>query len=158
MMISLVAAALVNAAAQAPASADQLPSLFVSACIDGSVRIRPGDATPIQFGELPTALRSRLGNPSSSKVWKLRSAGRSYLYLLDFQGQAAASKICGVAGEDLALTASTSAIDARLSGRLPIASSSQSTEWVKPADGYKALATRTGGFTVLQVNWLKANE
>lgn len=152
-MISLAAAALLNAGAQAPASPDQLPNLFVAACLDGSVRLSADDARPIQFGQLPDGLRSRLGSPSSAKVWKLRG-GESYLYLLDYAG-AVNPKTCGVAGQNLALRSASATVDARLRGRQGGASTAKSMEWLD--NNYRALATRTGGYTVLQVNWLNDN-
>src|SRR5574338_1073067 len=147
MFASLAAAALLNAsAAQASISNDQLPDLFVAACLDGSVRMANGDATPIPFGELPAGLRSRLGNPTSSKVWKLRVSDKSYLYLLDYAGRTN-SRTCGVAGENLSLRSASAIVGRRLSARPTEASSVQSTEWLDPR--YRALATRAGGFTIL---------
>ena len=152
MIFSLAAATLLNAAAvQAPISNDQLPNLFVSACLDGSVRLGATEATPIQFSELPNGLRSRLGNPSSSKVWQLRGADKSYLYLLDYAGTAN-PKICGVAGQNLALRSASATVGARLSAQPAAESTSKSTEWLDSR--YRALATRAGGFTILQLNWL----
>ena len=151
MIVSLAAAALLNAAAvQAAPTTDNLPNLFVSACLDGSLRLNGGEATPIQFSELPDGLRSRLGNPSASKVWKLRGAGRSYLYLLDYTS--GDKKICGVAGENLALRSASAAVGTRISGKAVAVEQSRSTEWLNA--GYRALATRAAGFTILQLNWL----
>ena len=152
MIFSLAATALLNAAAvQAPISNDQLPNLFVSACLDGSVRLSGGDATPIQFSELPVGLRSRLGNPSLSKVWQLRGADSSYLYLLDYAG-GRNPKICGVAGKNLALRSASATVGARLSAHPAADFTSRSTEWLDSR--YRALATRAAGFTILQLNWL----
>jgi len=153
MILSFLAAAL---AVQSAGASDDLPNLFVSACLDGSVRMKPGDATAIQFGELPAALRSRLGKPSGGKVWKLRSPDRSYLYVLDFQGSAS-TRVCGVAGENLDVASGAAAIGVRLRGSRPATTTMQSTEWLAVND-YKAMATRTGGFTVLQVNWLNEHQ
>ena len=152
MVLSLVTAALFNAAAGQSVVTTNLPNLFISACFDGSVRMSGGDATPIAFGDLPDGLRSRLGSPSASKVWKLRG-GPSYLYLLDYAGTAN-PKICGVASENLALRSAAAAVETRLYGRPASAGTSKSTEWLKLDQGYKALATRAGGYTILQVNWL----
>jgi hypothetical protein len=153
MVLSLVTAALLNSAAGQVFTTDQLPNLFVSACFDGSVRMSGGDATPITFGDLPDGLRSRLGSPSASKVWRIRGGNPSYLYLLDYSGTAN-PKICGVASENLALRSATAVVETRLYGRPASAGTSKSTEWLKLDQGYKALATRAGGYTILQVNWL----
>src|SRR5215211_3974810 len=103
MMLSLATAALLGAAA-APVSVstDPLTSLFISACLDGSVRLGAGEATQIEFAGLPAALRHRLGKPSSGKAWKLRAGSGSYLYLLDYPS-ASGAKICGLASADLSL-------------------------------------------------------
>ena len=154
MVLSVVTAALLNAAAgQSVVTTNQLPNLFISACFDGSVRMSAGDATPIGFAALPDGLRSRLGSPSGSKVWKLRGGEPSYLYLLDYAGTAN-PKICGVASENLALRSATAVVETRLYGRPGSAGTAKSTEWLKLDQGYKALATRAGGYTILQVNWL----
>jgi hypothetical protein len=154
-MLQFLAAA-VAAQSLGLATPDDLSRLFVSACLDGSVRISPGDATAIQFRDLPAALRHRLGKPTDAKVWKFRSSDRSYLYLLDFNGRSD-TRVCGVAGEALALTSGTAAMHARLRGGQTVTSAKESTEWFYP-NAYKALATRTGGFTVLQVNWLNEQQ
>ncbi len=50
MMISLAAVALLNtAAAQALVTPDQLPNLFISACLDGSARAADGSVTRIEY-------------------------------------------------------------------------------------------------------------
>lgn len=154
MVLTLAAAALLNAAAaQSLISTDQLPNLFIAACFDGSVRMSGGDATPIPFSELPAALRRRLGSPSTAKVWKLRGGDPSYLYLLDYAGRSN-PKICGVAAENMALRSASAVVETRLYGRPASAELAKSTEWLNVAQGYKALATRAGGYTILQVNWL----
>ena len=155
MMLSLATAALASAgAAPLPVSAGTLPSLFISACLDGSARMSAGEAERIEFDALPDALRSRLGKPSGGKIWKLRSGGQSFLYLLDYP-DSSSPKICGLASDDLSLRSGTAAIEARLTGRALPASAVRSTEWLKASDGYKALATRTGGYTIMQINWLQ---
>lgn len=156
MLLPLTTVALLNAAAvSSPVTTDQLPNLFVAACLDGSARISPGDATAIGFGELPTSLRSRLGQPRSAKIWQLRGSGRAYLYLLDYASKDSDSRVCGVASENLALRSATGAVEARVRGYVSQDPASRSTEWMKSDQGYRALTTRAGGFTILQVNWLR---
>lgn len=157
MMLSFAMTALLNAAAvQAPITTDQLPNLFIAACLDG--RATTGSATPIGFDALPSELRSRLGKPSEAQVWKLTGVEDSYLYSLTYTDRGFSPKICGVASEYLVLRPASAAVESHLRGGAPSAGSFRPVEWLNETAGYRALATRAGGFTVLQVNWLNETQ
>ena len=156
MMISLAAAALLNtAAAQALVTPDQLPNLFISACLDGSARAADGAVTRMEFSALPNELRSRLGKPSAAQVWKINGPDDAYLYSLSYTERGYSPKICGVAAQTLVLRPASAAVETRLRGGAPSSGSYKTVEWLNEPAGYRALATRTGGYTILQVNWLR---
>ena len=156
MMISLAAVALLNtAAAQALVTPDQLPNLFISACLDGSARAADGSVTRIDYSALPNELRSRLGKPSTAQVWKVNGSDDAYLYSLSFTERGYSPRICGVASQNLVLRPASAAVETRLRGGAPSAGSYKSVEWLNEPAGYRALATRAGGYTILQVNWNK---
>ena len=157
MMLPLAAAALMNAAgASAMVTPDQLPNLFIAACLDGSAATADVSATPIEFGALPSDLRSRLGKPIAAKVWQIPGASPAFLYSLSYTDRGWSPKICGLAAQDLVLRPASAAVETRLRGT-PSAGSYKPVEWLNEPAGYRALATRAGGFTILQVNWLTEN-
>ena len=159
MMISLAAVALLNtASAQALVTPDQLPNLFISACLDGSARAADGSVTRIDYSALPNELRSRLGKPSAAQVWKINGSDEAYLYSLSFTERGYSPRICGVASQNLVLRPASAAVETRLRGGAPSAGSYKSVEWLNEPAGYRALATRAGGYTILQVNWLRDNQ
>jgi hypothetical protein len=156
MIVSLATAALLNAAAvQTPISPDQLPNLFISACLEGKAQTTAGSASQIGFDDLPKAIRSRLGKPSEAQVWKLNGADDAYLYSLSYTDRSFSPRICGVVGQSLVLRPASAAVETHLRGGAPAAGSYRPVEWLNEEAGYRALATRTGGYTILQVNWLK---
>jgi hypothetical protein len=158
MMISLAAALLNTAAAQALVTPDQLPNLFISACLDGSARAADGSITRMEFSALPKELRSRLGKPSSAQVWKINGSDNAFLYSLNYSERGYSPKICGVAGQNLVLRPASAAVETRLRGGAASSGSYKSVEWLNEPAGYRALATRAGGYTILQVNWLRDNQ
>lgn len=156
MLLSLAAAVLANTAATpVQMSSSELPALFIAACLDGSASA--ASATPIEFDALPSGLRSRLGHPSTAKVWQLRAPGGAYLYSLTYTDRGWGPKVCGVASEDMALQPASAAVEAHLRGTSS-AGSYKPVEWVDPKGGYRALAMRAGGFTILQINTLNENQ
>lgn len=156
MLLSLVAAVVLNSAPTVPStSEDDLPALFVAACLDGSVSTN--GATPIEFDALPDALRHRLGRPSTAKVWKLRASDNAYLYSLSYTERGWGPNSCGVASESLPIQRASAAMETRLRG-VPSAGSYAPTEWLDPKLGYRALTTRVGGFTILQINTVNADK
>jgi len=154
MMLPLVMAATVNAASPTVVTNDQLPGLFIAACLDGTARTT-GAATAIEFDALPSDLRMRLGKPYKAQVWKLNGLDKAYLYSLSYRDRAFSPRICGVASDGLVLRPASAAVESRLRGGAPSAGSYKPVEWINDAAGYRALATRKGGYTILQVNWLK---
>jgi hypothetical protein len=160
MMLTLATAALVSAAAAPlPVSTDQLPNLFITACLDGEVQPSAWSASPIEFSALPSSLRGQLGKPSEAQVWQVGGSVPGYLYSLKYTDRRTSPRICGVAAESLAVRPAAAAVEARLYGRsVPRNPVSNSTEWLNAEAGYRALATRKGKFTILQVNWLKDNQ
>jgi len=155
MMISLAAATLLNATAVQPISPDQLPNLFIAACLEGKAQTTAGSATQVGFDGLPTAIRSRLGKPSAAQVWKLSGSEDAYLYSLNYTDRSFSPRICGVVSQNLVLRPASAAVESHLRGGAPAAGSYKPVEWLNEPAGYRALATRAGGYTILQVNWLK---
>lgn len=156
MLLSLAAAAVLNAAATPAAlTSDDLPSLFVAACLDG--RANAAGATPIEFNALPSALRHRLGTPSTAKVWKLRGSEEAYLYSLSYTERGWGPNSCGIASQTLPIQRASAVMETRLRG-VPSTGSYTPTEWLDPKLGYRALATRVGGFTILQINTVNAEQ
>jgi hypothetical protein len=147
-------AATVQAATPPMVSNDQLPNLFIAACFDGSVKAS-GAATPIGFDALPDNLRMSLGKPHRAQVWKINGLDKAYLYSLSYRDRAFSPRICGVASDGLILRPASAAVESHLRGGAPSAGTYKPVEWINEAAGYRALATRKGGYTILQVNWLK---
>ena len=156
MLLSLAAVVLASgAAAPERMTSGELPSLFIAACLNGSASA--GSATPIAFDALPSALRSRLGHPRTAQVWQLRAPGGAYLYSLTYTERGWGPKVCGVASEDMALQPASAAVEAHLKG-VPSAGSYKPVEWVDPNGAYKAVAMRSGGYTILQITTLNQNQ
>ena len=153
MILPLVMAATIEAASPAMVTSDQLPNLFIAACLDGSAT--SDAATPIEFDALPSNLRMSLGKPHKAQVWKIHGLDKAYLYSLSYRDRAFSPRICGVASDGLVLRPASAAVESRLRGGAPSAGTYKPVEWINEAAGYRALATRKGGYTILQVNWLK---
>ena len=154
MMLPLIAAGIMGAAAPAPVSTTDLASLFISACFDGSARLNANDAEAVQYDSLPNSLRARLTAPAKAQVWRLRSGGESYLYVLEYQKPDQNPQICGLASDSLAVTPAVDAVAQRVGATVDQHSRGQAIEWWVPEQGYMALASRLRGYTVLQVNQL----
>jgi hypothetical protein len=155
MVIPLViaAAAQIEAAAP-PLPAEELPQVFMSACLDGMAKLSAGQAFPVRFDELPAALQSRLGKPAGGKIWKLNSAGSSFLYVLDYErGPGVHPKLCGLASNEMRLNPAADALERRMTGSVT-SNKLRGSEWWRPEDGYVAAATTAGRFNVLQITWL----
>lgn len=154
MLLSLATAALFTAAAppQSLVYANSLESIFISACLDGSVRLGQQDAQPVQFDNLPKALKAKLGHPDRTQVWRLQSPGRSYLYMVEYDDRDLSPKVCGLASDQLKITPATDAIASRLNASAGLGDRRATTEWHFPEQGYYALASRVHEYTVLQVN------
>jgi hypothetical protein len=132
--------------------------LFEAACLDGEAKLAPGSATPVTFDELPAELRQGLGKPSSAKIWRLNGSGRAFLYLLDYQPDRYTNpKICGLASDGMDYASAADAVEMRVTGQVS-PKTMRTTEWLNAAGGYSALATTTGAFKVLQVNWLSETQ
>jgi len=131
-----------------------LENLFLSACFDGSVKLTPSQAQPVQFDALPSALRRKFGSPSKAQVWKLQTAGNSYLYTFDYDKRNMSPKVCGLASDSLQLRSAADAVAYRLKASRDIEPQAVTTEWWRADQGYMALASRVRDYTVLQVNWL----
>lgn len=156
-MVIALAALFVNAA-MSPASPqlppDQLQDIFVAACLDGQARLAEGEASAVAFADLPSALRQRLGRPSSGNVWQLNAPGRAYLYVLNYEpGPGTSPTICGLASDRMPLGAAADTLELRVAGRV-YEKSNRTTQWMRPQDGYVATATTAAEFNVVQLNWL----
>lgn len=154
-MLSFLAAILVGSAqASAVAEVTDLSGLFQATCLDGQARLRANEVTAISFDQLPSDLREQLGQPASGKVWQLNSAGRSYLYLLDYPAAAGNSpKICGIASDAMNLKTAGDALEMRVTGTVS-RDRTRSVQWLNPTDGYVATATTAAAFSVLQISWM----
>ena len=154
MMLPTVMAAAMGAATPTMVTNDQLPNLFIAACLDGSAQAS-GAATPIEFDALPSNLRMSLGKPYKAQVWKIDGPDEAYLYSLNYRDRAFSPRICGIASDGLVLRPASAAVESHLRGGVPSAGTYKPVEWINEAAGYRALATRKSGYTILQVNWLK---
>jgi len=153
MIIALAITAAANVATVAPSAyADSLENIFISACLDGSVKLSEQGAQPIQFEALPKTLRSKLAKPSKARVWQLQSAGHSYLYMMEYEDRHLSPKVCGVASDQLKIAPAAEAVAYRLNASQGLGEGAVATEWHFPEQGYFALALRIHGYTVLQVN------
>ncbi len=156
-MLLPAALMLVHAIDEPAAAAVQSPreaSIFMAACLDGKAGFAPGDVTAIAFGQLPAALRKRLGKPSSSQVWQLNSPGHHYLYVLDYPPRRKVdSKVCGLASDTMSLDDAADAVQMRIAGNVYRARG-QTLQLLMPKDGYTAISTKAGEFGILQINWL----
>src|SRR5690348_1160228 len=103
-MIGATLALLLGSSSVLPAAVAvaDLPQLFVAACLDGNAKLSPGEASTVGFRGLPDALQDRLGKPSGAQVWRLRSEGQAYLYILNYEPSRNSSpRICGLASETM---------------------------------------------------------
>ena len=131
-----------------------LPQLFESACLDGQAKLAPGAAAPASFAALPREVRDDLGTPTSAQVWQLNGDGHSFLYVLDFPAASNVSpRICGVASDRMDYHSAADAVEMRVTGEVH-PKTTPAVQWLSLKGGYNALATRTGDFSVLQINWL----
>ena len=137
-------------AAQAPVYADSMENIFISACLDGSVKLSEQGARPIPFDALPKDLRQKLAKPSKAQVWQLGS-GHSYLYMMEYDDKDLSPKVCGVASDQLKITPAADAVAYRLNASTA-EPGAVTTEWHFPEQVYFALASRVHEYTVLQVN------
>ena len=159
MLLSFATATLLGAAAApVPVTTDQLPNLFIAACLDGKADSSSWSASPVGFEALPSDVRGHLGRPDEARVWRVDGDSPAYLYSLTYSEKGFSPRICGIASESLAIRPAAAAVETRLYGRPQAKDRAiRSTEWLNDSAGYRALATRKGKFTVLQVNWLKGN-
>ncbi len=156
-MFQLIAAMLLGSSQTPVATSLQvtnLPSVFAATCLDGGARLTARDVRRIGFDDLPPDLRSQLGQPASSDVWRLNTSGNAYLYVLNYASQPGMdSKICGLASDQISLNEVADLLDLRLTGAVQ-PERQKSMQWLRPQDGYVAMATAAGKLKVAQVNWL----
>ncbi len=158
-MLSFLAAILAGSV-QAPAATNvsDLPALFQATCLDGQARLRADEITPISFDQLPSDLRTRLGQPASSKVFRVNASGSSYLYLLDYAaGPGISPKICGVASDAMDLKTAGDSLEMRVTGSVS-RDRMRSSQWLNAKDGYVATATTAAAFKVLQISWMSDSD
>jgi hypothetical protein len=138
----------------ADAQVNELPQLFVAACLDGKATLSSADAATIGFDGLPHELQQRLGKPQSAQVWRLNRSGRAYLYVLSYEpARNTTPRICGVASDEMSYGAAADIVEKRVTGSV-YPRTARSIQWLDPKGGYNAMATTAGGFKVLQINWL----
>ena len=156
-MVGAFAALLLGAGVGLPAAdlaATELPQIFEAACLDGQAKLSPGTAAPVSFDALPHELQQSLGKPASGQVWRLNGPGRAFLYLLTYEPNPNTNpRICGLASDTMDYASAADAVEMRVTGAVH-PKTMRTTEWLNAQSGYSALATTTGDFKVLQVNWL----
>jgi hypothetical protein len=84
----------------------------------------------------------------------LNGLDSAYLYSLSYRDREFSPRICGVASDGLVLRPASAALESHLRGGAAVAGTYKPIEWINEAAGYRALATRKGRYTILQVNWL----
>lgn len=153
----LIVAALLSAAAPTAVpnvEIGNLPGVFEATCLDGQSHLSANDVSPVSFDQLPSGLKNSLGEPASAKVWQLHTAGRAYLYVLDYADRPGASpKVCGLASDTMNLTAAADRLQLRVTGQVN-ERNARSAQWLNAKDGYVATATTAASFNVLQISWL----
>jgi hypothetical protein len=155
VLVAFLAGTLSSTAAPTPLN---LVDVFAATCLDGAVTLSAGQASPINFGELPSALRGRLRGPTSAQIWRVEGPKRAYLYVLTYKPSLTANpKVCGVAGEAMPLGPAAEFLRRRV-GATDLGERTRSREWVRLEDGYAAIATSSGDFSVLEIRWLSAEQ
>ena len=157
-MLSFVAALVGTTLATSGAGDAQvanLPAIFEATCLDGQARLSAGDVTATTFDQLPEQLKESLGHPASGNVWRLNTAGNSYLYVLNYPDSAGVSpKVCGLASDAMDMKTARDALGARVAGGTERGNGEQSAQWLNAQDGYIATATSAKTFKVLQISWM----
>lgn len=157
-LLAMVLAAASIADFSGSVAADNLPQLFAATCLDGGARLPAGSLVSSNIRDLPLSLSKKLGVPSSGDVWRINGPGRSYLYILNYNPAAGVSpKICGLASDQMNMTAAADMLDLRLTGSI-YRMKRATTQWIRAEDGYTATATTAGDMRVMQVNWLNDAE
>jgi hypothetical protein len=153
-LITTLLAGAAQTSAVANLQVANLPEIFVATCLDGQARVAASDVTKIGFDNLPSKLRRQLGRPTTGDVWRLNTSGHAFLYVLTYAPQAGVNpKICGLASDEMNLSAAADLLDLRLAGSV-YPTRLRATQWMRPEDGYVATATTAGKYSVAQINWL----
>lgn len=155
-MVTALVAALLSASTltQTEVAASDLPAVFVSACLDGTVKLTPADATPIGFNELPGELRDRLGKPASSQVWRLHGPVRAFLYVIENRPSRRTSpRVCGIASDDMDYGTAKVVVEKRVLGDV-YSETGMSMQWIDAKHGYIVTVTTAGEFKILQTDLL----
>ena len=159
MILPMIAASLVGApAAQWSTTTDQLANLFISACFDGSVKLSATEVEAVSFDKLPEQLRTKLVAPDKAQIWRLRSNGETYLYILDYQKPDHSPQICGMVSDSMSIAPASATVANRVGATVDVPERNGAVEWWLPEQGYMALASRLRGYTVLQVNQLSEQQ
>jgi hypothetical protein len=153
-MIVELALALISSAPLALAGGSSLPDTFVSACLDGKAVLSSGSARAVSVDELPSELRTRLGDPASGQAWRLDSINHSYLYVLNYEDpRSENARVCGLASDAMNRNQAADAVEERMMGYIG-SERLEGMQWLMPKDGYVAVVTKAGRFSVAQINWL----
>lgn len=138
-------------------SSDDLIRVFGSACLEGAAKFTPGEAAPVSLAELPPTLRQRFGAPLSGTVWRLNSTEPSYLYVLNYKpGRNISPTVCGIASAAIVLRPAMDFLGKRVNGPAlgDLHSAVTGAEWLSPQEGYIAVATKAGDFTIMELKEL----
>jgi hypothetical protein len=88
----------------------------------------------------------------------LSGTGQTFLYLLDYEPSRYTNpRICGLASDGMDYASAADTVEMRVTGQVS-PKTMRTTEWLNATGGYSALATTTGAFKVLQVNWLSDSQ
>jgi hypothetical protein len=143
-----------NTLLAADPGSNDLPEIFVAACLDGKATFSPGEAAAVGFDGLPRELQQRLGKPNNAQVWRLINDGQAYLYILSYEPIGSQSpKVCGLASDAMNYGTAADTVEKRVMGAV-YPRTTRSIQWLDPKGGYNAIATTAGSFKVLQINWL----
>ena len=154
MILELALALTSVAAPPASAGGSSLPDTFVAACLDGKAALSSGSARAVGVDELPSELRARLGNPVSGQAWRLDPVNHSYLYVLNYEDpRSENAKVCGLASDAMNRNQAADAVEERMMGFVG-SERLDGMQWLMPKDGYVAVVTKAGRFSVAQINWL----
>ena len=154
MIFELALALTSFSAPPALARGGSLPDTFVAACLDGRAALSSGTVRAVGVNGLPSELRTRLGDPASGQAWRLDSVSHSYLYVLNYEDpRSENARVCGLASDAMSRKQAADAVEERMMGYVG-SERLEGMQWLMPKDGYVAVVTKAGRFSVAQINWL----
>ena len=144
-----------------PLLPDQLESIFLAACFNGSMRLSADEETPVTLDQLPPALRRRFGTPTGGNVWRLNSTTPTYLFTMNFNpSPTTIPKVCGLITQSIKIGDAIGFLGAYVKGPSldSFHESFSGAEWLNAEGGYVALASKIDRFTVLELKILSKEQ